>query len=203
MFKRFWWVFLVMAVAMPILGLMISSVITYVMPKKFESTAIVYYHPIAEKTQDTNEAAAIQGLDDSDVKSCIEALGSDEVLLEVADNLELTNKWGYGRMEILHQLRNLIQTVRLRDSYMVQVRVRHTNKEDARDIVAELLRVSNNPIKMVIHEQPRIGQVPVSPNVRFNLLAGIIGGLFVSAFFSLPLIWLLDSSDRKKPAITV
>jgi len=43
MFKRFWWVFLFMAVASPLLGLLISSVITYAMPKKYESTATIHF----------------------------------------------------------------------------------------------------------------------------------------------------------------
>ncbi len=220
MFKRFWWVFLVMAVAMPILGLMISSVITYVMPKRFESTATIQFG--ADGFQHGYFPGKAFQLS---VRDHLQSILSDEVLLKVADNLELPNKWGYGRTEILQQLRPLIQVEQIRATDLVTVRVRHTNKEDARDIAAEVVNVYYSKLRdlqsggtsqeiqkrtrewiepsvpMFVHESPVIAQIPISPNVRFNLLSGILGGLVLSPFLSLPLIWLLNLSVRKKPVL--
>lgn len=216
MFKRFWWVFLVMAVAMPILGLLISASITYVMPKKYESTATLEFgdrglgHPVTEAFGRT-------------LQQHVQAMKSDEVLLKVAENLELPNKWGYARTEVLQQLRNLIQIEQLRGTDLVAVRVRHTNKEDSRDIAAELVNAYQLELRnlqsgggsrrsgewiepaipLFVHESPVIAHVPISPNVRLNLVTGILGGFFLSPFFSLPLIWLLNASVRKKPALPV
>ncbi|OYV07200.1 MAG: hypothetical protein CFE26_02255 [Verrucomicrobiales bacterium VVV1] len=214
MFKRFWWVFLVMAVAMPILGLMISATITYVMPKKFESTATLEFgdrglgHPVTVAFGRT-------------LQQHVQAMKSDEVLLKVAGNLELPNKWGYARTEILQQLRNVIQIEQLRGTDLVTVRVRHTNKEDSRDIAAEVVNAYGLELRnlqsgggsrrsgewiepaipLFVHESPVIAQVPISPNVRLNLLSGILGGLVLSPLLSLPLIWLLHTALRKKSAL--
>jgi len=202
MFKRFWWVFLVMAVAMPILGLMISSVITYVMPKKYESTATI---------QCRSEAGSDFGQANSGnltLQGHIQAMKSDRSLLKVANDLELSNKWGVGKAQILEQIKASVTVEQIPGSDLITVRVRHSNKEDARDIAGEVARAHKavEPVfssPLIVNQDPVISSVPISPNVRFNLLSGILGGLVLSPLLSLPLIWLLHTAFKKKPALPV
>ena len=133
MFKRFWWVFLVMAVTLPVVGLLISATITYVMPKKFESTATIQFRGNWEKGIDPG-APGFKILQDH-----IQTMKSDGVLLKVAGNLELPNKWGYPTAEILQKMREAIRIEQRRGTELVDIIVRHTNKEDARDIVTGLI----------------------------------------------------------------
>jgi uncharacterized protein involved in exopolysaccharide biosynthesis len=45
MFKRYWWMFLVMVPLGSLAGLLVAAVITYMMPKKYESEAIIQVMP--------------------------------------------------------------------------------------------------------------------------------------------------------------
>lgn len=262
MFKRFWWVFLVMAVALPVVGLLISATVNYVMPKKFESTATLQFWRIAPESLNRG-IPEFQMLGNQ-----MQAMRSNEILQKVAGNLELSNRWGYDTTEILQKLREVVRIEERRGTEFIDIVVRHTNKEDARDIAAELARTyrqsledaakvtsekvlaglretqaklekqideldqveassryrfdgspgpdklewdsvqgelmeTKNRIKleelsqrisvqMFVRSEPVIGTMPVSPNVRFNLLSGLIGGLVLSPLLSLPLIWLLN-----------
>jgi uncharacterized protein involved in exopolysaccharide biosynthesis len=277
MFKRFWWVFLVMAVALPIVGLPISATITYLMPKKFESTATIQFYGEAAKGIDPG-APGFQILQDH-----IQTMKSDEILQKVAWSLDLSKKWGNPMAEILQMMREAIRIEQRRGTELVDIIVRHTNRTDAREIAAEVVktyrgrlkeldkaepemslarlkamlpeqekiveqrerelqaakksltdkpvaggvedrvqlekqkeyesaatklhyaklmirdpatfRMLNEPIihdTIIIHKEPVIGTIPVSPDVRFNILSGVIGGLLLSPLLSLPVIWLLN-----------
>ena len=54
---------------------------------------------------------------------------------------------------------------------------------------------------IVVHEDPVIADLPVSPRVGPNLAAGVLGGLLVSPFLALPLmLWMNRSpSVRTEP----
>jgi hypothetical protein len=53
MFKRFWWVFLAMMPAGLLVGLLLSAVVTYVMPKKYQSSVTIEVRPL---TADSNSS---------------------------------------------------------------------------------------------------------------------------------------------------
>jgi capsular exopolysaccharide synthesis family protein len=123
-----------------LLVFMTASVITYVMPKSFESFATIEVKP-RERTIDP-----LGGMIDSRGPTMtpqffgteFEKIKSRNSLSRVIDNLDLTSKWSMDRETVLRILKGIVNTQNIRGTDLIQIRVRHTNKEDARDITAEV-----------------------------------------------------------------
>jgi uncharacterized protein involved in exopolysaccharide biosynthesis len=203
----------------------------------------------------------------------------------VVESLDLTTRWALEHESAIQVLKGIVQTQNIRGTDLIQIRVRHTNKVDARDIAAEVARAyrdyrkeiesksleagisalkgavrdqedkveerrkilaniaSNKGVgegsdpadrqdyidatrdletelslleqmklkliteeihqgisgeTIVIHDDPVIAHSPISPNVTLNLVAGAVGGLLISPFLALPLMWWM--SRRKVTA---
>lgn len=134
MFKRFWWVFLVIAVIGPVIGLMVAAVVTYVIPKKYESQATI------EVRQGPMDGGSHQ-MTPQFFGTEFEIIISHDSLVKVTDKLELANKWGVDKETAIRILKGIVQTQNIRGTDLILVTVRHTNKADARDITAEIVRV--------------------------------------------------------------
>ena len=274
-------VFLVMIPLGAIVGLLLAGVATYVMPKKYESETTIEVKPgIAESNINLQRF----GTEFEKIKSSV-SLG------KVVENLGLTNKWGVDRQTAIRKLKGILTIQNIRGTDLISIQVRHTNKEDARDIAAEVTRVyrddrteihkqaqemsrlafrktirdledqmeslrqvrasasktyhllhydSPQPAENVLsaadladanrdlaitgerlkdlkikqlndsilgqlsskgidlHEEPRITQLPVSPNVTLNLVLGLFGGLLLSPLLALPVMILLNRSHQAK-----
>ncbi len=125
-----------------LLVFMTASVITYVMPKKFESFATIEVKP-RERTIDPlggmmhnsgpTMTAQFFGTE-------FEKIKSRNSLSRVIDNLDLTTKWTTDRETVLRILKGIVNTQNIRGTDLIQITVRHTSKEDARDITAEVAR---------------------------------------------------------------
>lgn len=123
-----------------LLVFMTASVITYVMPKRFESFATIEVKP-RERTIDP-----LGGMMSSSGPTMtpqffgteFEKIKSRNSLSRVIDKLDLTSKWSIDRETVLSILKGIVGTENIRGTDLIQIRVRHTNKEDARDITAEV-----------------------------------------------------------------
>ena len=299
MFKRYWWMLLVMAPVGMMAGLLLAAVVTYVMPKKYESFAIIEVKPR------TREAIEMMTTHQRNQRTPTEAeivcppeigiIKSSNTLSKVADTLDLTNRWGVDRKSTLAILKGIVQTDNIKGTDLIQIRVMHTNKEDARDIAAavaaayrdhrmelhtstvekgilglrEALRQQEERLEekritmdttrelhqrndsldkaeskqealerskdltdyvdakrdfetelsmleqlklnlvrgeiiqslpnntVVIHDEPVIADSPISPNVALNLVAGTFGGLLLSPFLALPLMWWMNRKSSR------
>lgn len=121
-------------------GLMLAAVVTYVMPKKYESYATIEIKPrqrqaikVAPTPQSGGITAIVCGTE-------FEKIKSRNSLSKVIDSLDLMNRWGSDRETALQILKGIVQTENIRGTDLIQIRVRHTNKEDARNIAAEVAR---------------------------------------------------------------
>ncbi len=132
MFKRFWWVFLAMIPVSSIVGLLAAAVVTYVMPKKYESEAII------EVKQMAGESAS--RMTPQFFGTEFEKIKSSNSLGKVVDHLELVNKWSVDKETAIRILKGIVTTQNIRATDLVSIRVRHTNREDARDITAEVAK---------------------------------------------------------------
>ena len=115
-------------------GFMLGAVVTYVMPKKYESSATLEVRPPVHKGfpgARTNPAF---------LPTEMEKIKSRNTLVKTADALDLVNRWGMDRESVVSVLREIVQTLNIRGTDLIHIRVRHTNKEDARDIAAEVAR---------------------------------------------------------------
>jgi uncharacterized protein involved in exopolysaccharide biosynthesis len=121
-------------------GLMFAAVVTYVMPRKYESFATIEIKPrqrqaieVAPTPQNGGMTAIVCGIEFDPIKS-------RKTLSKVIDSLDLMNRWELDREAALQILKGIVQSEKIKGTDLIQIRVRHTNKEDARDIAAEVAR---------------------------------------------------------------
>ena len=131
-----------------LLVFMTASVITYVMPKKYESTATVQVKPrtpgITVLGRENTESSGAGMMTQQFFATEFEIIKSRNVLSKVSDQLELPNKWGYDKETIINILKGVVDTQNRRGTDLIDIKVRHTNKEDARDITAEVAKAYKN-----------------------------------------------------------
>lgn len=127
-----------------LLVFMTAAVITYVMPKKYESEALIEL-----KAQGMGMTPFGGNLDFQPSGSRMspqffgtefEKIKSSKSLYKVVDKLELANKWGVDKSVAVLILKGIVQTENTRGTDLISIRVRHTNKEDAKDVTEEVAR---------------------------------------------------------------
>lgn len=122
---------------------MTAAVITYVMPKKYESSALVQVRPkspgrlvIDRSSTDLSAGYQTQQFFQTE----FQVIKSRNVLKRVADSLNLTTKWGMDVDSVVRQLQGIVDAEPARGTDLISIRVRHTNNEDARDIADEVAK---------------------------------------------------------------
>lgn len=127
-----------------LLVFMTAAVITYVMPKKFESAATIEVKPRA-----AGAGPLGNGFGDPSSASMMtpqffgtefEKIKSSNSLAKVVENLELVNKWGVDKDTAVRILKGIVNTQNIRGTDLISITVRHTDKEDARNVTAEVAR---------------------------------------------------------------
>jgi capsular exopolysaccharide synthesis family protein len=123
-----------------LLVFMTASVITYVMPKKFESFATIEVKPRQRTIDPLGGMMGSSGptMTPQFFGTEFEKIKSRNSLSRVIDKLDLTSKWSTDRETVLGILKGIVGTQNIRGTDLIQIRVRHTSKEDARDITAEV-----------------------------------------------------------------
>lgn len=123
-----------------LLVFMTAAVITYVMPEKYESSATIEVKPRGRAID------PLEGINGTRIPMMtpqffgteFEKIKSRNSLLRVIEKLELVNKWGTNRETTFEILKNIVNTQNIRGTDLISITVRHTNKEDARDIAEEV-----------------------------------------------------------------
>ncbi len=124
-----------------LLVFMTAAVITYVMPKKYESEATIEVKP-----RGTGMSPLGTGFTDISggrmttqfFGTEFEKIKSRNSLQKVVENLELANRWSMDKETALQTLKRIVDTQNIRGTDLISIRVRHTNKVDARDICEEV-----------------------------------------------------------------
>ncbi len=128
MFKRFWWIFVVMLPVGALLGLLAAAVVTYVMPKKYESIAVLQI-PANPDSSPVDMAAEVALVERS---SSLEG---------TVDALDLTSRWSLPKHEAVNVLKRSLTVTRADGEKRIAIRAEHTSREDARDIAAEVMSI--------------------------------------------------------------
>jgi polysaccharide biosynthesis transport protein len=124
-----------------LLVFMTAAVITYVMPKKFESSAIIEVKPREKTVEPVSGLSAVNTTMTSQFFGTeFEKIKSRNSLSKVVENLDLMTKWNTDKESCIGALKGIVNTENIRGTDLISIRVRHTNKEDARDIAAEVAR---------------------------------------------------------------
>jgi capsular polysaccharide biosynthesis protein/biopolymer transport protein ExbD len=183
MMRRWWWMFFVMIPLGTLLGLVAAAVVTYVMPKRYETQATVE----VKAPEGSTVTPAFFG-------NQFEAMKSRALLKDVSQELELPNKWMTDEETVIRILKGIVSAQNLRDTDLITLKVRHTNREEAADIANAVLRRYQRIFggQVIVHETPQPPNVPVSPNVPLNLTLGSVGGFVLSPLMTLLLIPLMQ-----------
>ena len=105
-----------------------TAVVTYVMPKKFESKAVIQVKPSMRLGVALPHSFATE----------FEVMRAQLTLQLVVQNLNLTAQWGKTEEEAIDLLRTMIVTKNIRGTDLIEISVRHTDQEVARDIAREV-----------------------------------------------------------------
>ena len=124
-----------------LLVFMTAAVITYVMPKRFESEAIIEVKPRVNGVSPLgNDSSRASLMTPQFFGTEFEKIKSRNSLTKVVENLELVNRWNVDKETALQILKGIVNTQNLRGTDLISIRVRHTNKEDAKNVCAEVAR---------------------------------------------------------------
>jgi capsular exopolysaccharide synthesis family protein len=127
-----------------LLVFMTAAVITYVMPKKFESQAVIEVKPrvagMSPLGAQMTETSGAGRMTAQFFGTEFEKIKSRNSLVKVVENLQLVNRWNVDKETALDILKGIVNTQNIRGTDLIAIRVRHTNKVDARDVAEEVAR---------------------------------------------------------------
>ena len=124
-----------------LLVFMTALVITYVMPKKYESTAVVQVRP-----KDTN-TQIIPGMPST--RNALESgatffptefavIKAQKTLDAAIEKLDLVNKWGVDLESVRRTLKRIVDAEDIRGTSLIEIRVRYNDPKDAQAIAQEV-----------------------------------------------------------------
>ena len=127
-----------------LLVFMTAAVITYVMPKKYESTAVIEVKPplpgMSPLGSAMTETSGAGRMTPQFFGTEFEKIKSRNSLEKVVEGLQLVNRWNVDKETALAILKGIVGTQNIRGTDLISIRVRHTNKVDARDVAEEVAR---------------------------------------------------------------
>ncbi len=148
---------------------MTASVITYVMPEKYESTAVIQVKPRGKAFESLDGATSsrLSMMTPQFFGTEFEIIKSMNSLKRVIKKLNLANTWEMTPEQVLLVLKNIVKTENIRGTDLISITVRHTDKENARDIAVEVAEsykdyrseLENNSLNRGIIELERAVQV--------------------------------------------
>ena len=112
-----------------------AAVITYVMPRKYESTALVEVKPIVDvdptmsRTTGTGPAMTRQFMNTQ-----FEIIVAPATLELAIDKIQLEARWSENRDTVLKILQGIVRTSQRRGTDLIEISVRHREKEEAQAI---------------------------------------------------------------------
>jgi polysaccharide biosynthesis transport protein len=122
-----------------LLVFMTAAVITYVMPKKFESRAIVQVKPSNRLGTAFGDGNTIsQPMSQQFFATEFEVIRSQLTLKFVVQALGLINHWGTTEEQALNTLRGIVDAQNIRGTDLIEIRVKHSSPDDARDVAKEV-----------------------------------------------------------------
>lgn len=124
----------------PILGLLIASAITYVMPKKYESRVVIELRQKSFGWWPRGEVSSFARYTDRFLQSESGKIKCRDSLSKVIDKLDLTKRWGVDREAGIRKLDGMVDTKGIEGANAIAIGVRSIDKVEARDIALEVAR---------------------------------------------------------------
>ncbi|MCP5534649.1 MAG: polysaccharide biosynthesis tyrosine autokinase [Akkermansiaceae bacterium] len=113
-----------------------AAVITYVMPKKYESIALVEVKPIVDVDPTLGGGHSTMGtqMTRQFMNTQFEIIVAPETLGLAIDKIQLETRWGEDRSTVMKNLRGIVRTSQRRGTDLIEISVRHRKKEEAQAI---------------------------------------------------------------------
>ncbi len=132
-----------------------AAVITYVMPKKYESIALVEVKQIVDIDPTMGGVKGGMGAQMSRqfINTQFEIIVAPETLGLAIDKIQLEARWGEDRKSVLAQLKGIVRTSQRRGTDLIEISVRHGKKAEAQAIakaVYEAYRDRRNNLEMSV-----------------------------------------------------
>jgi len=123
-----------------VLVFMTVAVITSVYPKKYESKVVLQVVPRGAAMEPFGPGMATLGGSRLPAERFLatefEVIKAQKTLLKAVDALEFESRWRITREQALRELQNCVATEDIRGTEHIEIRVRHRDPVDARDIAA-------------------------------------------------------------------
>ncbi len=121
-----------------------AFVITSLMEKKYESTSLLQVKPGGAKVDPLgsgqfSQAASVM-MTQNFFKTEFEVITAQKTLDRVIDVLDLQAKWDIPRDQVFSRLKGIIKAQEKRGTDLIEIRVRHNDKELACDIAREVAK---------------------------------------------------------------
>jgi polysaccharide biosynthesis transport protein len=125
---------------------MTACVITYVMQDTYESIAVIQVKPKGKSFELLDGAASsrMSMMTPQFFATEFEIIKSQNSLIKVIKKLDLANKWDVSPELAMEILKNIVRTENRRGTDLIEIMVRHTNKDDAKAIAAEVAEAYKN-----------------------------------------------------------
>jgi capsular exopolysaccharide synthesis family protein len=121
---------------------MTAAVITYVLPKKYESTSVVQVNPAVLELDPLAGMTGPPTIGSYYTRSYIQnefkIIEAEKTLQRVVDVLDLTNRWGTDKNTTLLLLKKVLKTEQIRGTDLIEIRIRHQKAEDALAIARQI-----------------------------------------------------------------
>lgn len=112
-----------------------AAVITYVMPKKYESMALVEVKPIVDMDPTmTRGTSTGMPMTRQFMNTQFEIIVASATLELAIDDIHLEKRWGENRKTVLKILGGIVRTSQRRGTDLIEISVRHRSSEDAQAV---------------------------------------------------------------------
>lgn len=140
-----------------------AAVITYVMPKKYESMALVEVKPIVDINPVGGRSLGQTGMPMTRqfMNTQFEIIVARQTLELAVDSIQLETRWNENRKTVLKILRGIVKTSQRRGTDLIEISVRHRDKDDAQAVAEAVYKA---------YEQRRIN---LELNIRKKQLKAI------------------------------
>ncbi len=116
--------------------------------RRYQSTAVVQVKPrtpgITVLGRENTEASGAALMTQQFFATEFEIVKSRNVLMKVAEQLELSNKWEIPKEKVVEELQKSIEITNRPGTDLMDIKVKNDNSEDARDIAAEVTKAYKN-----------------------------------------------------------
>ena len=123
-----------------ILVLLTAAVITYVMPKMYESKVVVQINPYGKMSKGLGVGNSQSMMTRNFFQTEFSIIKSEETLKGAVEEMQLSKKWGVSEKRAIASLKGLVNTRQERGTDLIEVSVRHRKREEVMTIAEAVVK---------------------------------------------------------------